>query len=118
MTITLYGQYYVASAKDAIGTLFSGGKTANGLYKLKQDGVYFFRLCGTLAAFLPRRQYMGPVSATQEGRRTRYMFALCSLDEQWMTVPPSFMAATEEARALIRSLAPAFDALVTTEARP
>ena len=104
--IELYGQKYAKTESEFNDTLFAGGKTANGFYKVTKAGIYLSDMQGNERAFI-RKDGLGPVSVSRpkclDGKRF-YSFAASTLDESWLCVPDSYMAKCEGSKALAESV--------------
>ena len=83
--------FFVPSVSQAVDTLFKGPTTASGTFKVRKNGIMFYDLKGYERVFLAANQHTEPFLAScgrelmKNGKtRTRYMNALCALDELWL----------------------------------
>ena len=83
--------FFVPKESQIVDSLFRGPTTASGTFKLRKNGIMFYDLKGHERVFLAANQHSEPflVSCGRElmknGKtRTRYMNALCAIDELWL----------------------------------
>ncbi len=80
--------FFVANTKDLTASLFAGGSTAAGTYKIRKRGVLFLNLQGEPFAYLCANEEYTPFFVTcskQEDGRIRYMLGgLCTPDETYL----------------------------------
>jgi hypothetical protein len=83
--------FFVPKESQIVDSLFRGPTTASGTFKLRKNGIMFYDLKGHETVFLAANQHSEPflVSCGRElmknGKtRTRYMNALCAIDELWL----------------------------------
>lgn len=100
--LTLYGKKYARNEKEFTETLFQSDGTANGFYKATKAGIYLSDMQGNERAFV-RHDGLGPVSVSRHDGRRRYSFAASTIDEKWLGVPDSYMAACDGAKALAKA---------------
>jgi selenophosphate synthase len=85
--------FFVPKGSQTIDSLFSGPVTASGTFKVRKNGIMFYDLKGHERVFLAANKHSQPflVSCVRElmknGKtRTRYMYAICALDELWLNL--------------------------------
>lgn len=98
---------FVKGKKALTDTLFSpiNGKTADGYYTVKPDGVLIHAANGDPRVFIVDRTPDKPRSAWAvtvhaHNGRVRYMHALCSADERFAGFPDGYAARIEHANKL------------------
>ena len=102
--ITLYGKKYARTESEFTGSLFhNDGQTCNGFYRVNKAGIYIFDHRWKPVAFI-RCDGFGPVSVTRVNNQWRYMHALDSNSEKWMSVPDSYIDEREGAKQLTRAV--------------
>lgn len=81
--------YFVKSAKELVDTLFTPPRTASGTYKLRSNGILFFKPTGEPFAFLVANRHNERFFVTcsrQEDGKLRYMHGLSTSDEQYLGI--------------------------------
>jgi hypothetical protein len=83
--------FFVPKESQIVDSLFRGPTTASGTFKSRKNGIMFYDLKGHERVFLVANKDCEPflVSCGRElmknGKtRTRYMHAVCALDELWL----------------------------------
>jgi len=104
------GAKFAANNKEIINTLFTGNSTPDGTYKKLKGGIKLFNLQGELFAFIVDKDneqfFVSARTVKHNGRnRTRYQFALSSLDEKYLGLSDyGYMAEIECAKHAIKQV--------------
>jgi hypothetical protein len=100
-SIELYGKTYARLPKNGANQPLPEG--VNGYFEREAGGIVFHHPERGPSAFI-RRDGLGPVSLAHPNGKRHYMFSHSSIDESWLSVPDSYIAETEGARALANEI--------------
>jgi hypothetical protein len=96
--IVFNGMKFAKNQTELVNSLFNTGGTCSGLYRKTKNGTKLYKGNGELFAYIVHNDKQGyfVVSACEHDGKARYMFGLCSLDEQYLGLSGKGMAETKE----------------------
>lgn len=78
------GKKYAKNNKEFIDTLFQKDGTANGYYKENGKGIYLYDMQMKPRVFIRAKDELTVSFSIMPNGRKRYMFAICSIDENFL----------------------------------
>jgi len=82
-------------------------QSGNGTYKVTQAGIFLSDMANQERVFI-RRDGLGPVSVSMvqhKGKNRRFfMHSTATKDEQWLSLPPCYMAQCDGARETAKAI--------------